>query len=115
HYARSLLAIDDPELSRKAHAEAVALDPGQPLVVLVSLLEGLFGTDHGRVEAAMPAVLEHRDPWIRAVGLGVRSRWLMERGDLAAAERDGLAAVIALRAIGDRWALAIMLSSLAEP
>jgi Tetratricopeptide repeat len=66
------------------------------------------------VAGALPAVLAHPDPWTRAVGLGIRSRWRLEGGDLAEAERDSADSVAALRRVGDRWALAMMLGSQAE-
>ncbi len=115
HYAINLIALDEHELSRESRAEAAELDPGHPMVCLIGLLDGLFHNDHEQIEAALPTVLAHPDPWTHAVGLGVSARWRMESGDLEAAERDGGAAVAALREVGDRWALAIMLSSLAEP
>src|SRR6266545_1972080 len=99
HYALNLLAVDQYDRAREVYAEAAALGAGDhPLVPLFPLL----------------AVLAHPDPWTRAIGLGVRGRWRMEGGDLAGAERDCAEAIEALRELGDRWGLAIMLGTVAE-
>src|SRR6266545_4481255 len=95
--------------------EAGALGAGDhPLVPLFPLLDAVFHNDREHVADALPAVLAHPDPWTRAIGLGVRGRWRMEGGDLAGAERDCAEAIEALRELGDRWGLAIMLGTVAE-
>ncbi|OLB76213.1 MAG: hypothetical protein AUI14_19370 [Actinobacteria bacterium 13_2_20CM_2_71_6] len=114
HYALNLLAVDQHDRAHAVYAEAAALDGVHPLVPLFLLLHGVFHNDRKQVAAALPEVLDHPDPWTRAVGLGVRGRWRVELGDLAGAERDSADAVAAIREVGDRWGLAIMLGSVAE-
>ena len=115
HYALNLLAVDQYDRAREVYAEAAALGAGDhPLVPLFPLLDAVFHNDREHVADALPAVLAHPDPWTRAIGLGVRGRWRMEGGDLAGAERDCAEAIEALRELGDRWGLAIMLGTVAE-
>src|SRR6266545_240279 len=115
HYALNLLAVDQYDRAREVYAEAAALGAGDhPLVPLFPLLDAVFHNDREHVADALPAVLAHPDPWTRAIGLGVRGRWRLEGGDLAGAERDCAEAIEALRELGDRWGLAIMLGTVAE-
>jgi tetratricopeptide (TPR) repeat protein len=115
HYALNLLAVDRHDEARARYDEAAALDDGRhPLIPLFLVMDGMFHADREKVEATLPGVLAHPDPWTRAVGLGVRGRWRLENGDPDGAEQDGKEAVAALRACGDRWALAIVIGISAE-
>jgi hypothetical protein len=115
HRAINEIAADRPERSTTAYAEAVALRTSpHPLIPLVGLLTGMTTDDPARIAAELPGVLDHPDPWTRAVGLGIRGRWHFEYGDPESGERDTLESVAQFRAIGDRWGLAIMIGSLSE-
>jgi predicted ATPase/DNA-binding SARP family transcriptional activator len=116
HYALNLLAADEHDLARARYAEAAALDDTgrHPLIPLFLLMDGMFHGNRDQISAAMPAALDHPDPWTRAVALGVRARWRQEGGDLDGAARDSKEALAALRASGDRWAQSILLSLSAD-
>src|SRR5207248_10350803 len=116
HHAVNLLAVDRYDEARARYAAAVALDAAgpHPLIPLFLTLDGMFHGDQDQIALAMPSVLDHPDPWVRAVGLGVRGRWRHETGDPDGADRDTKDALDALRATGDRWAMAIILSLSAD-
>ncbi|OLE26017.1 MAG: hypothetical protein AUG44_14255 [Actinobacteria bacterium 13_1_20CM_3_71_11] len=116
HYALNLLAVDEHAAARARYEEAAGLAGAghHPLIPLFLVMDGMFHGNREQLAAAMPAVLDHPDPWTRAVGLGVRARWRHEGGDLDGADRDTADALAALRTTGDRWGLAIMLSLSAD-
>jgi predicted ATPase/DNA-binding SARP family transcriptional activator len=115
HQAINEIAVDRPERSTEAYAQALALRTSpHPLIPLVGLLTAMMTEDAARVAAELRGVLAHPDPWTRAVGLGIRGRWNFEHGDPDSGERDTVEAVAQFRAIGDRWGLAIMIGSLSD-
>ena len=102
----NLLAVGRYEEARARYAAAVALDAAgpHPLIPLFLALDGMFHGDQDQIALAMPSVLDHPDPWVRAVGLGVRGRWRHETGDPDGADRDTKDALDALLASRE-WTL----------
>ncbi len=115
HYALNLLALDRHDAARSAYAVATAM-PGDPhpLIPMFVLMDGMFHDDEQRVRQALPDVLIHPDPWVRAIGIGIRGRWRQEHGDLSGADQDSTESLRLLRELGDRWAVGVMLGIGAE-
>jgi predicted ATPase/DNA-binding SARP family transcriptional activator len=96
-------------------AEMAAAPPPHPgaLEILHPLL-WYFGDDIERADAAMRAVLQSSDPWIRAAALASRAGFAENVGDVEMMRGDIEAAHTGFEAIGDRWGLAGVLSARAH-
>ncbi len=111
----NLMALGDLTGSQAAFAQAGELDPdGHPLIALTSAIAAVLVRDLDRAHAALPALLEHPDPWVRGIALFLRGRLaLAVRADEA--EPDMRTALAVFRAVGDRWGQSVTIGSLAEP
>jgi ATP/maltotriose-dependent transcriptional regulator MalT len=84
------------------------------MVALSSALAGMMGDDLDRADAAAPALAEHPDPWVRAIGRIIASVVEIFRGDAEAAEAGFADALAQTHAIGDRWAQATLYGAVGE-
>ncbi|GIH13653.1 BTAD domain-containing putative transcriptional regulator [Rugosimonospora africana] len=115
HLAMNLMATGDADSSREMYARLKDLDPNiHPLIPVGQVLSAVMEEDEQRVLAALPAALNHPDPWARGLGLAVRGWLRQQKGDPGAAERDLLQAQEIFVPLGDRWANTVVISSLAE-
>jgi predicted ATPase/DNA-binding SARP family transcriptional activator len=96
-------------------AEVRAVDPASnPYIPLIEPLTTLFTDDAAAGLAAVERGSDHPDPWTRAMLLVLRGQIEENDGDAEGMLRDLTAASGMLREIGERWALASCLGSLAD-
>ncbi|MFC6020311.1 BTAD domain-containing putative transcriptional regulator [Plantactinospora solaniradicis] len=109
--------------SRAALTEAEALDGlADPFVALAGALSAVYVDDDRLAWSRLPPLLEHSDPWARAIGLALRGSLRTKRTgtstgtgtDIDAAEQDYAAALAGFREIGDRWGIGIAVAGLAD-
>ncbi len=82
----------------------------------LALLRPMFPMFAGRmdlVEQRLAETLEHPDPWVRATATMMRAHFAENHGDQVHMRSDLELAVAAYRELGDHWARAMALSSLA--
>ncbi|MER6951142.1 BTAD domain-containing putative transcriptional regulator [Nonomuraea sp. NPDC000554] len=93
---------------------ASVTDPDRPVLALLEPSLALFtdSTEHGL--RIIQGRLDHPDPWARGVLRMIRAAILENDGDMAASRADLVIAVEQLTQVGERWALSMALTSLAE-
>ena len=84
-----------------------------PLLALARPVLALFAGETTLVEARLAETLEHPDPWVRAAATLMRAQLAENRGDQTHMRADLERAADMFRALGDDYALAMTLSSLA--
>jgi predicted ATPase/DNA-binding SARP family transcriptional activator len=85
-----------------------------PVLAMLSPALALFTDDSAAGLAAIERRLGHPDPWARGMLLMTRAAIRENDGDMAASRTDLMASVAELRGVGERWGLAMALTSLAE-
>jgi hypothetical protein len=83
----------------------------RPLVVAVLPMLAMFAQQPERAERLFAAAARHEDPWIRASVPMARAQIAENDGDVDATRVHLAAALDGFRAVGDRWALALALTS----
>ncbi len=114
YYGISLMAGGDLELSKQVMAESWAERSDHPVASMIGLLYAAITDDDATAFDEVPRVLASPDPWVRALGMTMRGRLLINTGDL-----DGAAVALAkglemFHEIGERWGRAVAVGSLAE-
>jgi len=104
------------DLLRRMTELAGAVDPaaGHPVLALIEPTMAMFTDDAAQGLAEIDRRLGHPDPWTRAMLRLLRAFILENDGDAVGMRADLLAAASAFRELGDRWALSIALTPLAE-
>jgi predicted ATPase/DNA-binding SARP family transcriptional activator len=85
---------------------------GHPMLAMVGPGAAILAEDTAGALAAIERNLAHQDPWARAVLLFMRAAIAENGGDVDALRRDSLDSYERFAEIGDRWGMAITLSSL---
>jgi len=100
----------------KAVTRARDLDPppAHPMFPLLEALLPTFEERHEEAEAAWERVAAHPDPWVRGFATIIRGSLLANEGDLDRARPVFETGRELFAGIGDRWGLAMTLSSLGE-
>ncbi|MFI0422915.1 BTAD domain-containing putative transcriptional regulator [Spongiactinospora sp. 9N601] len=102
------------ELLRQIADEAENEAGDDPMLILLRPLFALFTDDTELGLRAVGARISHPDPWVRGSLLSLRAALLENEGRMAESRDDLVASVAALREVGERWALSMTLTSLAE-
>ena len=92
----------------------VDLTTANPMLVLVEPGLALISDDTDAGLAAVARLLDHPDPWVRAMLLSMRGAIRENSGDADGMMRDAAAAVAAFRQVGERWGLSTSLAGLAD-
>jgi predicted ATPase/DNA-binding SARP family transcriptional activator len=114
HYAINQMVYGYQDAAFETMDAARKLNSQHPVVALSQVMAPLFGNDPSLAEKDLPKLLNHPDPWIRAMGGTVAGLVAIFAGDPDAAERELRAAVVAFETIGDLWARATIGSLLGE-
>ena len=88
--------------------------PAHPMFPLLEALLPTFEERHEEAEAAWERVAAHPDPWVRGFATIIRGSLLANEGDLDRARPVFETGRELFAGIGDRWGLAMTLSSLGE-
>ncbi len=116
HHAMGLIATGDVVGSRAAFAECNAIgERDHPMAALAGPMAAIFVDDNQHAWDLLPPLLDHPDPWARAVGQVLRGSLHTNAGKIDEAERSMTAALAAFQDIGDRWGIGVATVSLAEP
>ncbi|MCG5219396.1 BTAD domain-containing putative transcriptional regulator [Streptosporangium soli] len=98
----------------RAISVAAGVPRSHPVLLVIEPVFALFTDD---IELGLSVIgqrLGHPDPWVRGVLLTIRAALKENDGDMAGSRMDLVASVAELRAMGERWALSMALTSLAE-
>ena len=106
-------APDDAELQRVGERLEEVDTNLHPWLALTRPIFALVAGDMDLAERRLAEAFEHPDPWVRATALLMRGHVAENHGDQLHMRADLEGAVAAYREIGDSWALAMALSSLA--
>ncbi|MFI6597297.1 AfsR/SARP family transcriptional regulator [Nonomuraea sp. NPDC050536] len=87
---------------------------GHPILALLEPAVALFSDDYELGMAAVERRLSHPDPWARGMLLLIRAAIRENDGDMAASRADLVAATEMLEPTGERWALSLAMTALAE-
>ncbi|RBQ16101.1 AfsR/SARP family transcriptional regulator [Spongiactinospora rosea] len=101
-------------LLRRIADEADAEATDDPMLILLRPLFALFTDDTELGMRVVGSRIAHPDPWVRGSLLSLRAALLENEGRMAECRDDLVASVAALRESGERWALSMALTSLAE-
>jgi tetratricopeptide (TPR) repeat protein len=102
------------ELDDLAASIDAAQESHRPEVALVGPILTIFTNDTPAGLAAVERALPHPDPWTNGMLLAMRGQIEENDGDAEGMLRDLTAATEQLRAVGERWGLAMSLSSYAD-
>jgi predicted ATPase/DNA-binding SARP family transcriptional activator len=83
----------------------------RPLVAIGLPVVAMFADQPERAERLFEAAARDADPWIRAAVPMVRAQLAENEGDVETMRAQLSAALDGFRAVGDRWALALVLTS----
>ncbi|HEY7177306.1 MAG TPA: BTAD domain-containing putative transcriptional regulator, partial [Micromonosporaceae bacterium] len=109
------VAVVTPDVEGVAAVdEAAALAPDDPIVVLSQVLTGVLPIRRDAALHVLPVALEHRDPWVRAMGRTIRGILNMYAAAPDEAERDLMEGLAGFEALGDDWARAMLGGALGE-
>ena len=114
HYGINLMIVREEPVVEDPLGQARALGSRHPVVSLSTLLASMFGDAIDKVNAELPALLEHEDPWVRSIGLAMDGLTKVYTGEPELAEEKLLKSLDQFRGIGDQWAIATMTAALAE-
>ena len=114
HYGMNAMITSDELVVPDPLGQAQRIGSKHPVVALSALISAMFTDDLEGADRELPNLLDHQDPWVRAIGQCMRGLSMLYRGEPATAEADLRAALVQFRAIGDRWAMATMTSALGE-
>jgi hypothetical protein len=84
-----------------------------PLLALARPILAVFAGQTSFAETRLAETLEHPDPWVRAAATLMRAQLAENQGDQVHMRADLERAAAMFRELGDDWALAMTLSSLA--
>ncbi len=114
-------ALGDDEVTAEAVVrELTGMFPGDeaelghPILALLEPAVALFSDDYELGMATVERRLSHPDPWARGMLLLIRAAIRENDGDMAGSLEDLLAAAEVLQAGGERWALSLAMTALAE-
>jgi tetratricopeptide (TPR) repeat protein len=84
----------------------------EPMIAIVKPMLMMFSDQDERVGPLLDEAVGHADPWVHAAAVMLRALLAENVGDIEGMRGDAADALVAFRAIGDRWGLATTLSVL---
>ena len=114
HYGITQMIHDDREPALETLRAVAASGSEHPVVALSQIMGPMFGSDPSRAWANLPTMLEHADPWVRAMGRTMAGLLNIFGGDADRAEAELGVAVVEFEAVGDLWARAMVGAVLGE-
>ncbi|WP_285504709.1 BTAD domain-containing putative transcriptional regulator [Actinokineospora sp. NBRC 105648] len=108
--------IPDREVVRELRADLAATDAisHYPMMAMVEPLLAAFSGDMADALANVARMIDHPDPWARALALLGQAFLQENQGDLAEAEVAVEAALTRFRELGDRWGQAMAIGQVSE-